>query len=290
MPESLYQICICHNLNKFAGKYLNFMLSRICFIVAFVINFVVTVSFQFSFSGKRNYIATKILSQKKQRNFYHDKSDNFPSFPDSKAFSLFDIAVDNAIMYWDGALTKEQCDKIILNFEISSTEQYTGEVYIDGILSLDPAVKKNTEIHITEESTIGKKSFKWFETDKLLSAVVTKYLGLYQDKNIVIATQKNPMGDEGFRMKRYLNDGTEHHAYHSDSGHELATSARRIIAVLIYLNDVTEGGETVFLNQGVSIKPVIGRITLFPTSYSFLHAGKSPVSNSKYVIINFLTI
>lgn len=88
-------------------------------------------------------------------------------------------------------------------------------------------------------------------------------------------------------MKRYFNNGLEHHGYHADSCHG---NNRRILAVLLYLNDVEIGGETVFLSQGLTIKPVAGRIVLFPTSFSFIHAGRRPISNSKYVIINFLTV
>lgn len=91
-------------------------------------------------------------------------------------------------------------------------------------------------------------------------------------------------------MKRYCNNGKEHHAYHADSGFEKPGQPRRILAILIYLNDVDDGGETVFLNQGIAIKPKQGRIALFPTSFSFVHAGKSPISNNKYVVIDFLTI
>ena len=37
-------------------------------------------------------------------------------------------------------------------FESASDEQFSGKVYVDGVLTEDDAVKKNTEIHITEES------------------------------------------------------------------------------------------------------------------------------------------
>jgi Rps23 Pro-64 3,4-dihydroxylase Tpa1-like proline 4-hydroxylase len=78
-------------------------------------------------------------------------------------------------------------------------------------------------------------------------------------------------------------------SYHSDSGHEKAANPHRILAVLLYLNDVDEGGETLFLNQGVSITPKAGRLVFFPTAFTFVHAGRAPKSGSKYVVINFLT-
>ena len=37
-------------------------------------------------------------------------------------------------------------------FESATDEQFSGKVYVDGVLTEDDAMKKNTEIHITEES------------------------------------------------------------------------------------------------------------------------------------------
>ena len=93
----------------------------------------------------------------------------------------------------------------------------------------------------------------------------------------------------GFRLKWYKNDGTEHHNFHADSGQESEHGPRRLLAVLLYLNNVTVGGDTYFLNQGISIQPVCGRMVIFPTSFTFVHAGRRPISNDKYVIANFLT-
>jgi hypothetical protein len=82
-----------------------------------------------------------------------------------------------------------------------------------------------------------------------MTMVTSKHLEEYEALNGAVRNLKNPLFDEGFRMKRYKNDGTEHHAYHVDSGQEPACSPRRNIAVLIYLNDVKEGGETVNCNS-----------------------------------------
>ena len=126
-----------------------------------------------------------------------------------------------------------------------------------------------------------------FKFEQQLAVTLQKYLNLYQDSNIVFATQQNPLYHEGFRMKRYMNDGTEHHGYHADS---CQGNNKRILAVLFYLNSVDVGGETSFLNQGVVVAPVAGRLVMFPTSFSFVHAGRRPLSNAKYVVIDFLTV
>jgi prolyl 4-hydroxylase len=222
--------------------------------------------------------------------FFHNFVANLDAvdqtFPDSSdALTFPPHNVDHSVMYWDDALSAVQCQSMIDGFEQSSEQQYAGAVVIDGVRQALDSIKKNTEINLTQEAA----TFKWFAAEKLLAKTVSKYLDLYQDSNIVLATLPNPFGDEGFRIKRYLNDGSEHHSYHADSGQEKYAAPRRLIAVLIYLNDVTEGGETIFLNQGISVTPVAGRIVMFPTSYSFVHAGRRPISGSKYVVINFLT-
>ena len=79
-----------------------------------------------------------------------------------------------------------------------------------------------------------------------------------------------------------------HHEYHADSGNEKRGDPVRVLAFLFYLNDVTEGGETVFLNQAVSIAPRCGRVALFPTAFTHVHAGRRPVSGRKYVVANYI--
>lgn len=222
--------------------------------------------------------------------FYHSFNEvevggnqHFPS--SSVALPL--LAVDNSIMMWDDALSAVQCDDLMAAFERDGAAQFAGAVMVDGLPTLDDAIKKNTELSISAEARAGR--FKWFTAERMLEQTVMRHLNLYQESNIILASQQNPLGDEGFRLKRYLATGDEHHGYHADCGHETAANPHRILAILLYLNTVEQGGETVFLNQGVSISPVQGRLAIFPTSFSFVHAGRAPTSGSKYVVINFLT-
>lgn len=52
---------------------------------------------------------------------------------------------------------------------------------------------------------------------------------------------------------------------------------------LIYLNDVSDGGETEFI-QGAKIKPTIGKIILFPAAFPYFHRGVIPKSDDKYIM------
>jgi len=216
--------------------------------------------------------------------FFHSTS--MPVFPHSDV-PLATNPVDRSIMVFDDVLSAQDCARLIHDFKLDTASHYDGAVMVRGVVTLDAALKKNTELHVTELA--GEGSARWSTADSLLSAMVQRHLALYQDANIILSTQQNPFSSEGFRLKRYVNDSEEHHAYHADCGHETSEKPHRILAVLLYLNTVLVGGETVFLNQGVSISPVVGRLAIFPTAFSYIHAGKRPISGSKFVVINFLT-
>jgi hypothetical protein len=48
------------------------------------------------------------------------------------------------------------------------------------------------------------------------------------------------------------------------------------------LNDVQDGGETIFMN--CKIKPKKGRLLIFPSTWTYIHGGNIPISNDKYIL------
>jgi prolyl 4-hydroxylase len=79
--------------------------------------------------------------------------------------------------------------------------------------------------------------------------------------------------------KNYFNE-------HADAW-SLATSTRQV-SIIIYLNDVQEGGSTTFTTLGVSVAPKRGRILLFPSHFAYLHCGEAPLSEDKYIIVTWI--
>tara|TARA_Y100001963_G_C6707686_1_gene412705 strand:- start:86 stop:652 length:567 start_codon:yes stop_codon:yes gene_type:complete len=72
--------------------------------------------------------------------------------------------------------------------------------------------------------------------------------------------------------------------YHSWHGENMAwVSKDRILAWMLYLNDVPEGGETEFLYQGKRVQPRAGRVVIWPASFTHLHRGNPP-QTKKYII------
>lgn len=86
-------------------------------------------------------------------------------------------------------------------------------------------------------------------------------------------------------MKRYRPRADEQFQQHFDSIHEVAN---RYFVLIWYLNDVTEGGETVFPELDVRIEARQGRLLTFPPYWMFQHAGLPPVSGEKYILSTYL--
>jgi len=92
---------------------------------------------------------------------------------------------------------------------------------------------------------------------------------------------------ENFGLKRYLCDGEQQHDTHIDASD--VDSAKRFVALVCYLNDDFDGGETFFPQYNYQTTVSTGSILMFPVSWSYLHRGKPPIGgNSKYILNSFL--
>ena len=58
----------------------------------------------------------------------------------------------------------------------------------------------------------------------------------------------------------------------------------RVLAWMVYLNDIEEGGETEWLYQQLKIKPKANTGVVWPGSFTHLHRGNPPISGTKYIL------
>ena len=89
---------------------------------------------------------------------------------------------------------------------------------------------------------------------------------------------------EQFRIKKYNNDGNDAFDAHVDVIDY--ASSRRFLSFFWYLNDVNEGGETVF--SDLTIKPETGKLVIFPPLWMFPHQGNAPISYENYLLSTYL--
>ena len=65
-------------------------------------------------------------------------------------------------------------------------------------------------------------------------------------------------------------------------------SAKRFLVVMFYLNDVEEGGQTIFPEYQLAAKPTKGSLMVFPPFWTHPHLAEAPKSNDKYIISTYL--
>lgn len=89
----------------------------------------------------------------------------------------------------------------------------------------------------------------------------------------------------GSKLQR-THVGQGYHTWHSE--HAKGENADRILAYIVYLNDVEEGGETEFLYQHKRVKPKQGTLVIWPAGFTHTHRGNPPLSNTKYIMTGWV--
>lgn len=179
------------------------------------------------------------------------------------------------------------CDEIIAIYDEDNTK-YDGTT----ISGVNKSIKDTTDLLIPKDDIKWNKieNFLYKElSNKLLKYTANIYKKNYEndnyDKKFDFFQKKNLMVHY-FMVQKY-NKNKGKYVYHDDSYN--THNSQRVITFLWYLNTVEEGGETVFWDN-YKIKPEKGKLLLFPSTWTYPHTGKMPISHDKYIITGWLCI
>lgn len=140
----------------------------------------------------------------------------------------------------------------------------------------------------------GKPNFTQWNVNRHFSEIVPYLvervkvcIDIYQSDLLGLTRHMPPMKHlEEFRVKKYQPGGEDRFDEHIDVADY--NSARRYLALLFYLNDVEEGGETNFPFHDIIITPKMGSVLIFPPTWEYPHLGKPPLSGNKYIMSTYL--
>jgi hypothetical protein len=180
----------------------------------------------------------------------------------------------DVIKIYDGNLSEDFCQRCVHLFE-EDNRKYQGQTG----KGYRPDVKKSLDLLI---STLPEQ--EWREVDKVLHEALKEpakdYFELLDEfKTLVIDPR-----DSGYQIQKTEPDGG--YTWHNDAYLYEDTYAR-LFTYLWYLNTVEEGGETEFLDR--KIKPVAGRLLLFPATWTYVHRGLAPKTGSKYICTGWMS-
>jgi hypothetical protein len=179
--------------------------------------------------------------------------------------------LNDFIHVYENALNSNICDFLVSFFDEVS---YKHERYDNNgtpnftQLNLTENLQLKSEIEVVHNHII-EKVFEYME----------KY-SQFMDKNFF----PTEPGLEQFRIKKYNPGGKDRFDTHVDVVDY--PSSRRFLSFFWYLNDVEQGGETVFKN--LKIKPSKGKLVIFPPLWMFPHKGSPPISQAKYLLSTYL--
>lgn len=177
--------------------------------------------------------------------------------------------IEDFILCDEAKVPEEICKGLIRDFENNSTFHKEGSF---GIGKINPKYKKCTEVYLYDD--LAEEIFEVFG-DYLISSV-EKYQETYPSVNIMDAWGVCPI----FKIQRY-KPGEGYFAEHSEHS---KINSTRVLAWMIYLNDVRDGGYTEFPNQNKKFQPRVGDTLIWPAYFTHSHRGITSHTETKYIM------
>ena len=182
----------------------------------------------------------------------------------------------------ENSVPSKLCEDAIEKFERSKdkVQGHVGEGNTIGA-SVELSIKRSLDLYISDK-------FDWCQiTDTLnqvLSDSVKTYFDKLRDKEVSLGFGADQQViDGGYQIQK--TEPGEFYKWHNDFA--LKGNCARVLTYVWYLNDVDEGGETEFVD-GTLIKPEQGKLMLFPATWTYIHQGRSPISNTKYICTGWI--
>jgi hypothetical protein len=179
---------------------------------------------------------------------------------------------------YPGRVSPELCEEIVARFE-AEPRQHASVVGGGGVSEARPELRTGTML-----SAAPHKSPDWKALVKRVSPAFQETLKLYAAKYTGL---RMVMEGEGLALTIPLIERVEPgqgFKWHYDQS---AQFWQRVLAGLLYLRTVDDGGQTEFADQQCKIQPVAGKILLFPPYWTHVHRGVTPGSGTKYVMSYF---
>lgn len=184
--------------------------------------------------------------------------------------------VQDCIAIYRG-LDRELCLSVIDLFDRDPNKQ-RGRIRRSADVFYDERTKRSLDLEITGEGP-------WRDILRKIHPQIEACIAHYLSKSPVL--QSFDLQATGYKIQMYpKNEG--YFRWHADG---VGPAARnRVVAMVLYLNDVEKGGDTEFFHQQIKIAPTAGHLVLFPTGWNYMHCGHVPESGDKYIISTFIKI
>ena len=184
--------------------------------------------------------------------------------------------MNNLIGIYDNFMSDKDCDSIIEYFEKSDGRAPGKTAKGDGYV-VNTSTKDSTDLILDFRDT-KEVSLPVLKTlSKAVQYYVNTYPILYELSEWNIFYRYN--------IQKYAPGQAFHrpHCEHKKSSPEL------LLAWMIYLNDVDNGGETRFEYQDLNLNPTKGTAVIWPAYFTHVHYGLASKTETKYIVTGWHT-
>jgi hypothetical protein len=139
--------------------------------------------------------------------------------------------------------------------------------------------RKNRGYHLGEYRHVDGMQELNYKIDAIGKRAFMRY---YRDCPLIAYSIIQKQGFVSNYVYRFY-DKSDYYNWHVDRSHENLTF---VVSFLLYLNDGFGGGDTLFLNDRLRIKPQNGSVLMFPCGPHFLHKSTKVTYGQKHVMWN----
>jgi hypothetical protein len=192
--------------------------------------------------------------------------------------------IKDFIGVYDGYIPEEACDQAIELFKKYNEFNKVLSRFTSEGTTQD--IKDDKQLFCTPDILTEEEGFSINSLKLLLVNFDIALRHYYVETNIKKYTEEDIITDYVKIQKTLPSQG--YHVWHVEHG-QGRENEKRVLVYTIYLNTVEEGGETEFLYQSQRVKPVKGRIVIWPASFPYVHRGNPPLSGEKYILTSWIS-
>ena len=184
------------------------------------------------------------------------------------------------IYHKKGFVPSSVCESIIDYYE-NHPLKVPGVVYtgVNGDLVIDREVKDSMEVGCDFSTS---QTGCLFHLHHYLDQLIGEYKKKYEFLNELMRWNLSPQ----YNIQKYDPMGG-YFSLHSEHGPGNDES-RRIMAWMVYLNDVYDGGHTSFPSQKKKFQPRVGDALIWPAFWTHPHHGIVSKTETKYIVTGWM--
>lgn len=179
--------------------------------------------------------------------------------------------------------TSLDCQKLIDWFNINKELQGPGVISEDNKICVKVDKKDTTDISLSlakvkNDTNLSEIFYPLFLNLKEAFEQYIKKYNILEDIKIEV--------DDRFNIQHYKSKQHFKKFHFESSG---SKHRKRILTWMVYLNDVPNGGHTVFPYYNYTIQPIKGHILIWPAEFTHTHFGDT-VIDEKYIATGWFNL